>query len=75
MLGMVCPRLPSQEGCSLASMGAHQQRAAASIEVTGQSEKPKLHAVGEHRPGSARLLNEPLGSVLQRINLRLICTV
>ncbi len=73
MLGMVCPRLPSQEGCS--SMGAHQQGAAASIEVTGQSEKTKLHAVGEHRPGRARLLNEPLGSVLQRINLRLICTV
>jgi hypothetical protein len=32
-------------------MGAHQPGAAASIELTGQSGKTKLQAVGEHCPG------------------------
>ena len=46
---MVCPGLPTQEGCS--SMGPYQPGTAMPFGVTGQSGQSKLRTAGGHRPG------------------------
>ena len=62
---MVCPGLPTLEGCS--SMGPYQPGTAMPFGVTGQSGQSKLHIVGGHRPGGPTIADpDAPGLQLQR---------